>query len=112
MVSPQRQFFERGFSCITDSVAGLPRHGNLQGTFMTAGLLSSSCTEELTGPANGACPMGRGAGTAVSVRLCWEFSARAGRHFLVSEGTCLIIGSPLVPQEQELKGVFKDQTSY
>ena len=57
------------FPVSMDSVAGLPRHVELTGHFHDSGSALIFCREELPGPANGACPMGRGAGTAVSVRF-------------------------------------------
>lgn len=86
VVSPQRQFFERGFACIDGfSYWAASTHGT-QCVFVTAGLLSSSVRRSSRDLLMERVTWGGEQGTAVSVMICWEFSACAGvGDFLVSE---------------------------
>lgn len=59
---------------------------NLQCTFVTAGLLSSSVQRSSQDLLMERIPWGGEQGTALSLPICWEFSACAGAgDFLVSE---------------------------
>lgn len=101
------------FPVLMDAVTELPRNMELTVHVHDSGSALIFCTEELTGPANGVYPMGRGAGDRT---LCSDLlgilSLRWSRRLPCFRNTCLIIGNPLIPQEQELKGLFKYQTSY
>ena len=88
------------FPVSMDSVTRWPRHMELTVRVRDSGSALIFYTEELMGPANGACPMGRGAGDPSLcydllgiLSLCWS------RRLPCFRSTCLIIGSPLVPKE-------------